>query len=108
MRMNVGKVFAALPYASIGTFGPRKRNRVLPFHIVLIDFSVVLLVLTLIKSRLLRSGAALKMHRHVSSDREREGMKKDATFKVWTTTNSHVFGYHHGIDIEKQWKCSDD
>jgi membrane protein implicated in regulation of membrane protease activity len=64
----------ALPYAAIGTFGPKARNVVLPFQIVLLVFSVVLLVLTLIKYRLLRSGAALK-----SSDREREGRKKDAT-----------------------------
>lgn len=70
-------VLLALPYAAIGTFGPKARNVVLPFQIVLLVFSVVLLVLTLIKYRLLRSGTALKMRRRASSDREREGRKKD-------------------------------
>jgi Na+-transporting methylmalonyl-CoA/oxaloacetate decarboxylase gamma subunit len=66
-------VLLALPYAAIGTFGPKARNVVLPIQIVLIGSSVVLLVLTLIKYRLLRSGAALKR----SSDREYERSKKD-------------------------------
>lgn len=68
-------VLLALPYAAIGTYGTKARNVLLPFHIVLVVFSVVLLVLTLIKYRLLRSGAALKR----SSDHERERSKKDAT-----------------------------
>jgi small-conductance mechanosensitive channel len=72
-------VLLALPYAAIGTFGPKARNVVLPFQIVLVVFSVVLLVLTLIRYRLLRSGAALKMRRRATSDGEREGRKKDAT-----------------------------
>lgn len=72
-------VLLALPYAAIGTFGPKARNVVLPFHIVLAVFSVALLGLTLIKYRLSRSGAALKMRRRASSDHEREGSKKDVT-----------------------------
>ena len=68
-------VLLALSYTAIGTFGPKARNVVLPIQIVLIGSSVVLLVLTLIKYRLLRSGAALKR----SSDREHERSKKDAT-----------------------------
>ena len=80
MAVISGFLLLVLHYAAIETFGPKKRNMILPFHIVLIVFSVGLLVLTLIKSRLLRSGAALKMRRQVSSDREREGIKKDVTF----------------------------
>ncbi len=98
--MNVGKVFAALHYASIGTFGPRKRNLALPFHIVLIDFSVVLLVLTLIKSRLLRSRATLKMLRNVSSDREREGIaldvRKDDPYAAYDEIPFNVVSYNEG------------
>jgi len=45
----------ALPYAALGTFGPKATNVVLPFHIVLAVFSAAPLVLTLIKHRLLRS-----------------------------------------------------
>jgi hypothetical protein len=51
---------------------------IIPFHIVLVVFSVVLLVLTLIKDRLSRSEAAVKMRRRGSSDREREGSEKDS------------------------------
>jgi len=72
-------VLLALPCAAIGTFGSKATNVVLPFHIVLVVFSVVLLVLTLIKYRLLRSRVALKMRRRASNDREREGSKNDAT-----------------------------
>jgi len=71
-------VLLTLPYAAIRTFGSKARYVVLPFHIVLVVFSAVLLVLTLIKYRLLRSGAALKMHMRASSDHEHEGSKKDA------------------------------
>lgn len=72
-------VLLALPYATIGTFGPKAKNVPLPFQIVLAVFSAVLLILALIKHRLSRSGAALKMRRRANNDHEHEGGKKDAT-----------------------------
>jgi len=53
-------VLLALPYAATETFGPKARNFIFPFYMVLAVFSVALLVWGLLKYRLLRSGDALE------------------------------------------------
>jgi hypothetical protein len=100
-------VFLALPYAATETFELNAGPMVFWFYIVLAIFSVIVLMITLIKHKLCNCGSYLKINKR-SVTLEQEGSKKDSTyFRYMQTTRSFDFYHHYLTDFGEQGKVGD-